>query len=203
MPLIALAVLAFAGGCGAEAKNEPAAGGEPALSDREAARLVDRLRAGGHVVVFRHAATDSAVDLTDDLSDCSRQRNLSAAGRSESREIGAAFRRLRIPFGRVLASPFCRTRDTARLAFGRVRPSRALLSVEFFASEREWRRAGMRRLVSVRPRRGTNTVLVTHGSAIDGAVGVNPEEGDAVIVEPGSREVEATVAAGDWSRLTP
>ena len=144
--------------------------------------------------------------MTDDLRDCSRQRNLSAEGRDESRAIGVAFRRLRIPVGRVLASPFCRTRDTARLAFGSARSSRALLSDEFFENARDARRRGLRSALSAKPRRGTNTILVTDGSAIDGAVGVNPDEGAAVVVAPrrgtpGS--VVATVAADEWSSLEP
>jgi broad specificity phosphatase PhoE len=107
--------------------------------------------------------------------------------------------------GRVLASPFCRTRDTARLAFGRVRASRALLSPEFFASTREGRRRGLRRMLAARPRGGTNTVLVTHGSAIFGATGLNPEEGDAVVTAPrrGGRgyAVVATVRVEEWARM--
>jgi broad specificity phosphatase PhoE len=166
---------------------------------------VKRLREGGRIVVFRHAATDSGIDMTNDLTDCSRQRNLSAEGRRQSRGIGVAFERLGIPVGRVLASPFCRTRDTARLGFGRVRVSRALLSVEFFASPGAARRRGLRRLLTVRPPRGTNTVLVSHGSAISDATGVDAEEGDAVIVVPrrGKRgfAVVSTVAADQWPRM--
>jgi broad specificity phosphatase PhoE len=163
---------------------------------------VERLREGGYVVVFRHAATDSGTDTTDDLSDCSRQRNLDAEGRRQSREIGRAFERLEIPVARVMASPFCRTRDTALIAFGRVQPTRALLSVEFFESVREGRRRGLRRLLRTEPRNGTNSVLVTHGSAILDAIGEEPEEGDAVIVEPGRGKrgyaVVSAVPVNDW-----
>jgi broad specificity phosphatase PhoE len=168
---------------------------------------VAALRDGGYIVTFRHAATDSGVDTTDDLSDCSRQRNLNAEGRRQSREIGRAFERLDIPVGQVMASPFCRTRDTAQLAFSRVQPTRALLSVEFFESVREGRRKGLRRLLRAEPRDGTNTVLVTHGSAILDAVGKEPEEGDAVIVEPGEGKrgyaVVAEVPVDDWGRVGP
>lgn len=165
------------------------------------AGVVGELRRGGHVVAFRHAATDSSMDTTDDLSDCSRQRNLSAAGRRQSRAIGRAFRRLGIPVGRVLASPFCRARDTARLAFGRVRLSRALLSVEF-RDDPDRRPPPLGRLLATEPGLGTNTVLVSHGSAIDEATGVNPEEGGAVVAAPGAGrrgfEIVATPNAGDW-----
>ena len=203
-----MVALAAAGGCrrGSDddvAPDRPRAAGEEP-SRRASDMLVERLREGGHVLVFRHAATDSGMDTTDDLSDCSRQRNLNAEGRGQSRGIGRAFRRLGIPVGRVLASPFCRARDTARLAFGRVRASRALLSAEFFPTAREARRRGLRRLLDVPPPPGTNTVLVTHGSAIFGATGENPEEGDAVVIAPGGGrdfEILSTVTADEWVRL--
>jgi phosphohistidine phosphatase SixA len=47
-----------------------------------------------------------------------RQRNLTDGGRADARAIGAAIRSLGIPIGEVLASPFCRTRETAELIFG-------------------------------------------------------------------------------------
>ena len=203
--LAVLTALALASGCGGD-EEEPAdapAAGAPAARAPDVP--VERLREGGYVVLFRHAATDTGMDTTDDLSDCSRQRNLNAEGRRQSREIGRAFERLDIPVGRVLASPFCRTRDTARLAFGRVRPSRALLSVEFFASPREARRNGLRRQLEAEPAGATNTVLVSHGSAIFEATERDPDEGEAVIVEPGRGRrgfaVVASVTAGEWRRV--
>jgi phosphohistidine phosphatase SixA len=205
--LIAATLLAIAVGCGDDdgAATDPRAGDAPTAGP--SAVPVDRLRAGGYVITFRHAATDSGVDTTDDLSDCSRQRNLDAEGRRQSREIGRAFERLDIAVGRVMASPFCRTRDTARLAFGRVQPTRRLLSVEFFASPRAGRREGLRRLLKTGPQDGTNTVLVTHGSAILDALGEEPEEGGAVIVEPGRGKrgyaVVATVPVDHWRRTRP
>ena len=75
------------------------------------------------MLVIRHAATDySKLDEEPvDLADCRTQRNLSAQGRSDARGIGRGVRRLKARVGKVLASPFCRTRDTARLAFSRLR----------------------------------------------------------------------------------
>jgi phosphohistidine phosphatase SixA len=155
-------------------------------------------------VALRHAATDpTATDMTGDLRDCSRQRNLNVEGRRQARAIGRAFRELGIPVGRVLASPFCRTRDTARLAFGRLRPSPALLSADYFAGDAtERQRGGLRRLLAMRPREGTNTVLVSHEAAIASATGVTVAEGESAIVAPrrGRRpfRVVSTVEAGAW-----
>ncbi|HEX2125367.1 MAG TPA: histidine phosphatase family protein [Thermoleophilaceae bacterium] len=204
--VVVLAALAATAGCGSD--DDYAAGErrpEPA-TERASGPPVERLRRGGYVLALRHAATDpTATDMTGDLSDCSRQRNLNAAGRRQARAIGRAFRELGIPVGRVLASPFCRTRHTARLAFGRVRPSRALLSADFFADDATVRqRAGLRRLLATPPGEGINTVLVSHAAAIDAATGVTVAEGESVIVAPrrGGRpfEVVSTVAAAAWER---
>jgi virginiamycin B lyase len=172
------------------------------------ASIVQRLRGGGYVLAFRHAATDfSMTDTTRDLRDCSRQRNLNADGRRQARTIGTAFRRLGIPVARVLASPYCRTRDTARLAFGRTEPSHALLSARYLASPgaRERQPARLRRLLARRPRGGTNTVLISHNFAIDDAAGVNLAEGEAAVVAPGRGregfEIVETVDAEEWTRL--
>lgn len=80
--------------------------------------LVAALRAGGVVVVMRHAITDRSQTDTGDLGNRAGQRNLSEAGRIQARRIGAAMTALRVPLGQVLASPVFRARDTADLAFG-------------------------------------------------------------------------------------
>jgi Histidine phosphatase superfamily (branch 1) len=83
--------------------------------------LLSALRAGGLILYFRHTSTDFGQndDQMSGYEDCARQRNLTSRGRDEAHAIGAAIQRLRIPIGDVLASPFCRTRETAQLIFGR------------------------------------------------------------------------------------
>jgi broad specificity phosphatase PhoE len=203
---LVLAALAATGGCDLGSDDDSGDERRSDAAERGSQPPVDRLRGGGYVVALRHAATDpTAIDMTGDLRDCSRQRNLNAEGRRQSRAIGRAFRELGIPVGRVLASPFCRTRDTARLAFGRVRASRALLSADFFAGDATGRqRAGLRRLLATPPRAGTNTVLVSHEAAIDAATGVIVAEGESVIVAPRRAgrpfQVVSTVEADAWPR---
>ena len=139
LPLALAAVAAAGGGCtlGPGGDSSRAARDEPPDARQfestprpgPSPAVLERLRRGGYVLAFRHAATDfSMTDTTRDLRDCSRQRNLSAQGRRQARTIGISFRRLGIPVGRVLASPYCRTRQTARLAFGRASPSPDLIS---------------------------------------------------------------------------
>src|SRR5690349_22128456 len=83
--------------------------------------VVAKLREGGLVLYMPHTSTDFSQNdaAMTSYADCAHQRNLTDKGRAEAREIGANVTRLGIPLGEVLASPFCRTMETARLAFGR------------------------------------------------------------------------------------
>jgi virginiamycin B lyase len=207
---MALAAVVAAGGCDLGSDDDQPQEDQQRGDERGgvSASLVERLRRGGYVLAFRHAATDfSMTDTTRDLRDCTRQRNLDAKGRRQARSIGSAFRRLGIPVGRLLASPYCRTRETAALAFGRSRSSRELLSARFLASSaaRKGQPERLRRLLSERPRRGTNTVLVSHNFAIEDAAGVSLAEGEAAVVAAGRRrpgfKVVARVKAEEWARL--
>lgn len=93
------------------------------------------LRAGG-IVLFRHANAPGIGDPPGfRLGDCSTQRNLDAAGRAQARRIGARMREQGVTLGKVLTSQWCRTRETAELAFaGRVTPEAAFNS---FFQDRE------------------------------------------------------------------
>jgi virginiamycin B lyase len=170
--------------------------------------LVETLQGGGRVIYFRHAATDPVPDDADPvvLADCDTQRNLSRAGRRQSQAIGRAIRGLRIPIGRVLASPFCRALDTARLAFGRARPARLLENLETAPneSERARRTEELRRLLSSPPQAGANTVLVAHGFNITAAADMTLSEGEAGVFEPRGEEgftLIARVKPGEWRSL--
>jgi phosphohistidine phosphatase SixA len=79
------------------------------------------LREGGYVLLMRHALTDPGVGDPANLriGDCSTQRNLSEAGREQSRRVAAAFARESIRIDDVRSSAWCRCVDTAELAFGK------------------------------------------------------------------------------------
>ncbi len=72
----------------------------------------------GTIVLYRHANAPGVGDPANfKLGDCRTQRNLDAAGRAQAQHIGAQFRMQRIPVRMVLTSQWCRTRETAQLAF--------------------------------------------------------------------------------------
>src|SRR3569832_1202893 len=77
------------------------------------------LRDGGYVIYLRHDLSDTSRSDIDpiDLSDCTKQRPLSDAGRLHARQIGTAFTAAHVPIDKVFASPVCRSAETAALAF--------------------------------------------------------------------------------------
>ena len=192
----------------------PAWGGDDA--DTHAKPLPDlravlaELRHGGFVIYFRHTATDQsgAGDAEADLGRCETQRNLSAAGRAQASQIGKSMKALRVPVGTVLASPFCRTQDTARLAFGRVAVSKDLHFV-IGAPEVEMKRLrdALRKMLSTPPAPGTNVVLVSHSANLREAAGIFAKpEGAAYVFRPlpdGKFEAVARILPQDWSGAAP
>ena len=166
------------------------------------------LRNGGYIIYFRHGATDQtgANDEAADLTKCETQRNLSAEGREQAKQIGNAFRSLRIPVGTVTASPFCRTRDTARLAFGRYTVSDDLrFAIGADAGETARFAESLRRMLSTAPAKATNAVIVSHTANLREAAGIWPKpEGVAYVFRPlpgGMFEATAMVMPEDWSKV--
>ena len=62
------------------------------------AEWVNAVRQGGYVIVFRHGATHQDQADTDplNLKNVAQQRQLNDSGRAKAKEIGEAFRKLRI-----------------------------------------------------------------------------------------------------------
>jgi broad specificity phosphatase PhoE len=192
--VLLLAALAIVAGCGGD--DERAA---PPAQDP----IVRTLREGGHVLVMRHAKTESTTDRQEFLRSCELQRNVSEEGRAQAREIGEAIRALRIPIGEVRSSPMCRTRDTARLAFGDVTLDRDLVSpgVIGTAAGDERRAQAMRALVEDPPPAGENTVLVTHTGNIGAALGeAAVAEGEILVYGEGG-ELVGRVPPERWAEL--
>jgi phosphohistidine phosphatase SixA len=141
------------------------------------------LGGGTHIVLFRHASTGPGLGDPPGyrLDNCATQRNLSDAGREESRRIGAAFRRHGVPVGRVLSSRWCRCLETARLAFGRAEPWPPLDSF-FDDRARELVQTRALRALMAEPIAGGNLVLVTHQVNITALTGIVPATGEMIIL---------------------
>ncbi|MBI4301322.1 MAG: cupin domain-containing protein [Chloroflexi bacterium] len=178
---------------------------------------VEALRRGGYVILVRHTETDRSLipaairppePQPMDLANCEMQAKLTEKGRDEARAIGAGFRTLGIPVGRVLTSGYCRTIETAQFGFGRYELSDILLHAAYqpipgapavvpFTQRTEQ----LRQLLATAPAAGTNTVLITHGENIRPAVGFEIGTGEAAIFRPdgqGGFVLVARVLPTEW-----
>lgn len=155
----------------------------PALADDA---LWSMLKAGGQVVLMRHAVTTPGVGDPEgmDLQDCATQRNLSDAGRADARRVGNFFRARGIPVAQVISSPWCRCLETARLAFGGTPEVSPALGNLFGRGDPQGRQvAQLRAIASKRPAAG-NAIMVTHGSTILALTGVSPAPAEMVVLTP-------------------
>lgn len=169
------------------------------------AALVVELRKGGYLLYFRHAATDMSRNdaAMKSFDDCANQRNLVDSGRADARMIGAAFAALAIPAGPVMASPYCRTMETARLIFGRVQAMPEARGGPITPNQPD-RYAELRSYFVGTVPRGTNTVISSHGNPFISIAGPPYlAEGEMAVVQPRGNDFEviARVRVEDWATL--
>ena len=161
--------------------------------------LLGRLREGGYVLYLRHTSTDFSQNDSrmKSFEDCASQRNLTDRGRDEARAIGEHVKRLKIPIGEVLASPFCRTMETARLAFGKATATNEVRGGPVEASRYE----PLKKLLSSPVPRGTNRVISSHGNPFYALAGPPYlAEGEMAVVKPEGEgfSVIAKIRLTDW-----
>ena len=147
-----------------------------------------RLRAGGLVILMRHASTEPGLGDPPGfrLGECATQRNLSAAGIEEARRVGARLAAERVPVGRVYTSPWCRCRDTAMAAFGRAEDWSPLASIFDFPDREADYNERVRKRIGGYGRRhpGGNVVMVTHNVNIAALTRHSVGPAEMVIVRP-------------------
>ncbi len=165
------------------------------------------LQHGGYVLYFRHGATDFGQndDRMTGYEDCAQQRNLTDRGRADARAIGAAIKRLHIPVTTVLASPFCRTRETAELVFGHATADARARGGPARTDDAQ-RYAALKALLSTPVPAGSNIAIVSHGNPFHALAGPPYlAEGEMAVVEPlGSTQgfrIVGKVTADGWDAL--
>ena len=161
-------------------------------------RVLALLKRGELTLACRHAITDHTREDQSPvvLSDRATQRNLSAAGEQQARDIGAAIRTLGIPIGDVYSNPLFRTKETATLAFGRVTPIDSLGDG-----------AVLRRMMAPKVAGTGNRVFVTRNgmlmTAFRGVTSISFQEGDCAAVEPRDSNFAfvAKITPADFARF--
>src|SRR3954454_3990964 len=169
------------------------------------ASLLPRLRQGGYVLYMRHASTDFSQDdaRMTSYEDCSTQRNLTDKGRAEARRLGSYIKNLGIPIGAVYASPFCRTMETARLAFGEPKPTNEVRGGPSRPDDAS-RYDPLRKLLATPPAPGRNNVISSHGNPFFALFGPPYlAEGEIAVVEPATRKVVDRIRLEEWAGLKP
>jgi phosphohistidine phosphatase SixA len=132
-------------------------------------QLVAAMREGGKVVFLRHAATVQEQVDTGRLGDRAGQRNLSAAGIEQARQIGRALRALNIRFHRIIVSPVFRAKDTAELAFGlgNFTESMEVVADEYAGNQLTFMIVSTRKLLRTPQPSGTNLLLIGHRTPLE------------------------------------
>lgn len=169
-----------------------------------APELLKQLREGGYVLYMRHTSTDFSQNdaRMTSFEDCANQRNLTDKGRAEARAVAAHIKRLGIPIGRVLASPYCRTMETARLAFGKAEATQEARGGPARSDDPK-RYEPLRKLLSSRPEK--NLVISSHGNPFSAVAGPPYlAEGEIAVVRPEGDSkftVVGRIRIADWEFL--
>ena len=190
--------------CYADASNNR----KPPAPRLEGMALMDALKAGGYIIYFRHGITDHSIADTDrsNLKNCATQRPLSAEGRRQMREIGQAIAKLGIRASTIVSSPYCRSIDTATLAFGRTDVSYDLRHTVAADEATAMAQAkGLKSMLSTPPpQKGTNTVISGHTANLQEATGIWPKpEGVAIVFRPETSGFSyvATILPNQWTEF--
>lgn len=170
--------------------------GLPARADDAA--LLRELRVGA-ALLMRHTQTTAGVGDPPGwrLDQCATQRNLDDRGVAHAQRIGRWFAAQKLAVGTVRNSPWCRARDTARLAFGRSEDWAPLSNIFEDRSGADRQADEVRQWVRSM-KAGELAVLVSHGVTIAHIVGggIALATGESVVVRAGSQASAPFVVLG-------
>lgn len=153
--------------------------------DADHAELIERMKAGGHILMIRHALAPGFGDPDDfQIGDCSTQRNLDDRGREQARDIGKWLRSKGITSARVYSSQWCRCLETAALIdMGPVTELPALNSFFELTQDREPNLKALREFIAEQPSDGVLIILVTHLVTISAIADQGVSSGEGVLIE--------------------
>ena len=181
----------------------------PPASDLSGPSLAERLQKGGLVIYMRHErATREPVERfsTMPAPGCEASNTISRGGGERALAARAAIHQLKLPVGKVFSSAYCRTTETARLAFG-VEPELTpmLESVHATATRGpEQMRQDALNLIARESAPGKNLVLVGHREGMQALTGIDVNTGDSLVLErtpSGVPRVLGVVTALRWAQL--
>ena len=155
-----------------------------AASADDQSEVIDRLKAGGHILTIRHALAPGNGDPPNfKIGDCATQRNLDDTGRDQARSIGVWLRNNGVTSARVYSSQWCRCLETARLLnLGPVQELAALNSYYERVQDREPNLRALNDFISQQPVKGELIILVTHFVTIADIAGTGVSSGGGALL---------------------
>jgi phosphohistidine phosphatase SixA len=153
--------------------------------DADDADLIERMKAGGHILMIRHALAPGSGDPANfKIGDCSTQRNLDDHGRAQARAIGMWLRSKGVTESRVYSSQWCRCLETADLLdMGPVNELPALNSFYELVQNRETHLKALRKFIAKQPSDGALVILVTHFVTISAIADEGVSSGEGVLIQ--------------------
>ena len=157
--------------------------------------LLNTLKAGGHILFFRHFDTTKiGVNLDTrspehpnltlkDFSDCDWQKPVTSLGLLRAKHVGNAIRKLGVPVGKVYSSPYCRCVESVRM-FNLDQKHEFMEGLVFRSKHyaREESERFTHSMLQVVPAAEKNTIIMGHRPAMDIAGEI--EEGEAFVFRP-------------------
>jgi hypothetical protein len=174
----------------------------------DAGWLVTELRKGGYLVFFRHTSTfrDTATMEMEArnvasgrlvVDDCTTQRNLNERGVLEAARQAKVVADLRIPYGSVYVSRYCRAREHARWFTTGGELNDALTPVRNADKAK-----ALRAMLATPPAAGTNTFFFAHGGILWQATDYDSDEAETFVFRAGSPPaLVAAIKMSDWDAL--
>ena len=158
-----------------------------AAADVESAltEMVERMKAGGHILMIRHALAPGSGDPANfKIGDCATQRNLDDRGREQARAIGNWLRSNGITSARMYSSQWCRCLETARLIdMGPVVELPALNSFYELVQNREPNLIALNNFMAEQPADGELIIMVTHFVTISAIADRGVSSGEGVLLK--------------------
>ena len=139
----------------------------------------------GTVLFMRHALAPGVGDpALFSIQDCSTQRNLDAAGRTQAQAIGAKLAAADIKFSAIYSSYWCRCLETAQLlGLGEVKPFDGLNSFYQNHAPRDATLAKLRQKLDSFSASAPASLMVTHSVTIRAITGLYVASGGVVIYD--------------------
>lgn len=185
-----------------------AAGSAVAEGTLSGKALAEAMGNGGYVVYMRHTKTNKNEKDSDtsDLTNCATQRNLSDEGRDQAKQAAEMLKKYGVKVSAVLASPYCRAVETAKIMFGELEQVDELRYLtRLKADEKTTANAWLTAKLAQAPAAGTVTFLISHTANLKESTGIWPKNsGDIVVFKPvgdGTFAHVGTITPDEWPGL--